>query len=125
MYVGNQPPQVVLYHRFEKYLFIVSAVDEIAGALREKYLMVLEEVDNKIEIEPVVKREAVRRIDILSIKRTTFVDNIRTVVGAVVFGIENERGMPSRSKQIAQALDLMEMSVTETSRRQAIHFRKS
>ena len=103
----------------------MSAVDEIAGALREKYLKVLEELDNKIGIETAVKREAVRRIDILAIKRTTFVDNLNAVVGAVVYGVENERGMPSRSKQIAHALDLMEMSVTETSRRQAIHFRRN
>jgi len=103
----------------------MSTRDEGVRILKEKYLQVLEDLSNKIKIESGVKSEAVRRIDILANKLSLSGDNPRAVVGAVVFAIEGEKGMPGRSQQIAEALDLAAMSITENARRHAIHFRKS
>lgn len=103
----------------------MTAREDGARIPRENYLNVLDSLNKKIKIEKAVKAEAVRRIEILANKSVTLGDNARAAVGAVVFGIEQEKSMPGRSPQIAQALDLSANSVTENSRPQAIHFRKA
>ena len=106
-------------------LISVSARDEVVGLLREKYLKALEDMSKNIVVEKTVKAEAVRRIDILAEKSVTLGGDPRAVLGGLVFLIENEKGMPDRSPKLAEALNLAGNSVTENSRRLAIHFRKS
>jgi hypothetical protein len=101
----------------------MSASDEGARVLRERYTKILKDLSTKLRIENAVMVEATAKINILADKSVTLGGSPEAVVGGLIQFIESAKGMAGRSQKIAEALNLAAMTVNENARRLAVHLR--
>lgn len=96
---------------------------EAAKVVQDQLETILADLESKVVISVPVRVEARKRIKKLADQGVTSGHHPKAVVGGVVYGIEKNRGMRSRSKEISEALGVRQESVSQKYRRLVFYLR--